>query len=846
MSRFMHEDLVTFKKVITSETPMESYTLKPNKKAFFVLPFIRGSIALFIFFFIGAVILHAAWSAMAYVVMLVLFIALRGFSFYGRKVAYDKLTFTITEQKIIAKGGAIFTDFESELTVRNITHIRKVLPFLEHYFYKTGNIVIDSAGSGISQIVIESVDHPDDVFENIKRIMRSNGFSLQGQEVRMERSPNNLAVFLQLGSGYFFGIIGVIAFFVPMTFALAGTLWGSRDSLGVMFPVIIGLVGLLGLLVLISIPVSFFINFSEQKRRVYRVYNDMITYHEGFLTKVDALLPMENLSDTSLTQTLVDKLLDLADVKVSCQGTGQEIHFKNIKDGKSVSEAIDQASSAFRSLVGTERQPQQRSGAAQQATQAQAQAGYAHRPGTQQQGQQAGHYPKAVASPTTQRDTQFTAEYHMDIKRTLIPMLPFCLIFPPLLLGLIFVYLRAQATKFLVKPESVGMEFSFMSTQTQEFSADKVTGVVMKESLIDKLFETCSVHFWSVGSGQNVVFANVRKSDIDFQNILAKVGIYPKDDMYRIQSVFRLGDYLKKGFVGKVISFVVLVALIVGVGLMPLFTSSADGMKGFVLISTGVILGLVLLGALFKFTVLIFLEKKRADFSMISFKGDHVYSQEGFLNKSYYYALYDNVKDITTKRYPFSPNGDIRFNVAGEMVVQNPNNQGGNTVISSSFTVPYVPDLAQKDELIDVIMYQRPSAKRIQELSQRKLEPHVILEARPALSNHIVWLIIISVIIFPLILILPFTIPVVILKTRRMRYRIESYRVLEQKGVFVREQTSVIFSKIDHINTSRGMFNNIFKNGNITVNTTGSSRPELTLSNIPNYKEFYEELNKHY
>ena len=38
----------------------------------------------------------------------------------------------------------------------------------------------------------------------------------------------------------------------------------------------------------------------------------------------------------------------------------------------------------------------------------------------------------------------------------------------------------------------------------------------------------------------------------------------------------------------------------------------------------------------------------------------------------------------------------------------------------------------------------------------------------------------------------------------------------------------------------------VFKNGNIAVNTVGSSRTELNIKNIPGYLEFYKNLKGEY
>lgn len=748
---------------------------KPNKKAFFY-PLIRANIILLVFFLVLGFIVSLA-SPVAFLGPVILWLLILAFSLYSRKVAYDKLIYTFTENKIIAKGGGIFSDFESELTIKNITNVRKVLPFLQHFFYRTGNIVIDSAGSSGSQITMQALDDPDKVFSKVKKLMHDKGFSMSGEKLLLERSPDSLAVLLQVGGlfiigGFFF----FLSFIAPILAVVAGFIFQST------FYMVLGF--LLLIILLIIYLVSFYINYSELKQRVYRVYNDMITYYEGFLTKVEAVVPMENLSDTSLKQTFIDKILDLSDVTVSSQGTGQEIHFKNIKDGRSMSRVIDEASSSFRSLKSTSQKVRK----------------------------------EEKEEKQIERDSDYTANFQMDMKRTLLPLVPLSIIFFPLIFVLVSLAIKAAITRFMVKKESFVTEVSLFSTNTIEFSSDKVTGVVYSKGILDRLFDTGTLQFWSIGSGQNLVFSNIKGFDI--QSILAKVGIHPSEVNYSIQSDFGILDYMKSS-IGSVIT----VAFLLVLAIILVF-----------LLDSILILGLGIIPLLIA-TVAFLISKKRTSYSNIRFHRDYVYYKKGWLKKKHYYVLFDNIKDITTIRYPFSKKGDIIFNVAGETVLAD--SKGNKTVISSSFRVPFVPDIREKDELIDQIMHERPD-------TVQKKETHLILEARPSLLNPLVGLLTVSIIIFPLILLLPITLLLVTIAVKRKRYRIEDFRVLEQKGILRRVQTSIVFSKIDHINTSRGMFNKLFGNGNITINTAGSSRPELIISNIPNYAKFYEEINKYY
>ena len=77
----------------------------------------------------------------------------------------------------------------------------------------------------------------------------------------------------------------------------------------------------------------------KTKRYVFKIIRKgyekrSFSYKEGFLSKNYSFIPIENLSDSTLTQTFIDKIFRLYDVKISCQGSKQEIHFKNMLNGQ--------------------------------------------------------------------------------------------------------------------------------------------------------------------------------------------------------------------------------------------------------------------------------------------------------------------------------------------------------------------------------------------------------------------------------------------------------------------------------------------------------------------------------
>jgi uncharacterized membrane protein YdbT with pleckstrin-like domain len=119
-------------------------------------------------------------------------------------------------------------------------------------------------------------------------------------------------------------------------------------------------------------------------------------------------------------------------------------------------------------------------------------------------------------------------------------------------------------------------------------------------------------------------------------------------------------------------------------------------------------------------------------------------------------------------------------------------------------------------------------------------------ESRPDAANNLIVVFLGSVILFPLVLLLPLTLGWTLLSVRRRRYRIERGRVVAESGVFFRKHQSVLWSRIDSLKSNKGFLNTLLGNGSVSLLTAGSSRPDLVLSALPDCDEFYRELLHEY
>jgi membrane protein YdbS with pleckstrin-like domain len=238
------------------------------------------------------------------------------------------------------------------------------------------------------------------------------------------------------------------------------------------------------------------------------------------------------------------------------------------------------------------------------------------------------------------------------------------------------------------------------------------------------------------------------------------------------------------------------------------------------------------------------------------------------------------VKDITTVRYPASRKGQIRFNVAGETISplyqhyqkQQPGLKKQALTISNGFTIPYVDRIDVLDELIDTIFYERPGRQAIEQMMERPVDTshEAVYSSRPALANYLFGAALPVLLLEGLFLgtvyfvhdmvkdampLVPFAgvlalnvllVAAGVAYLRSISYRIQSYRVLKRSGLLFRKQTSITFNHIDFININQDAMNKMFGNGNVTVNTVGSSKTELSIDCLKDFRRFYDMLKKHY
>ncbi len=815
---------------------------KPQK-----LPFIF--IHIFWIAFVSLILL-AVYVSLALIVTLppivfwgipVLLLLVIGFAYLQACVVYKKRRYLFQDDRIIQYSGGIFSDSQTELLIKNITHIKRVYPFIEYGLFRTGHIRVETAGSQESEVKVASVDNVEELMNLIEDSMSRNGFDLGREDLKYTEKPHPLGAFFEVFKSFLITalIIGYIFFDVIFELSDSQGFQTFLESGG------LGLLVILAALLLLALLTWSVFRFLDLLKREYKIYSNIITYTEGFLNKHYAFIPFKNLSDSATTQTIVDRIFDLYDVKLSAQGSGHEVLFKNLKRGKEISETLDD-------LIDNYREPDE--------------APAEPRPGVSSRPEEAGAAPKEERRADFSRyETEFTADFQMNMTRHFFPLLVYLpllvagIAFPVLLLPAVIILLanfiplllQAKFTRFYVKKKGMLRHYKFITVKDIEFTNTKITGAVIKRNFVDYWFNTATVRFYSIGAGNNLEFTHMDYDPEFMDRIVGKVALKPEQEVFTINSHFSFFESLKAGFF-----WMIAIVLIVVVWLV--FVGSIFGLTQAIipLVLVAVIWGVIYIYQVFYYR-----------FSEVVFYEDVVYFQKGIFFKSFYYARYDNIKDITTTKYPFSREGDLRFNIAGEKVVKT---QQGKSIQSHHFTIKYVPDIPVQDELIDFILLRRPHPDQIKGYlkSPKEYAGQSLTIKRPSLKNPLLVTILILVapnalvlfliasatqvsniiILLAILLVLLdiLLLGAVVLYTRVKRYIIEDTRVLARWGVFFRKQTSIVFEKIDFLNNHQGLINKICGNGDITVNTVGSSKPELRIRNLNDYQEFYQELQKVY
>ncbi|MEM9280467.1 MAG: PH domain-containing protein [Verrucomicrobiota bacterium] len=798
----------------------EPQLIRPRKPSFIVPRVVSG-------FLISLVVSAAIRFGLSFLlpdlphsVIAVAFFALSfGLVVLSAFVSYGEERYEFHATHLRCRRGGLASDRTTELDIRNITHVKIRLPWIRHKLFGIGHVLVESAGSA-EPAAFRYIKNPETVYAELHDRMKLNGYSLEKKELLHEERPALIGVILESIGAILvapFVIAGIAIQLVDLDSAETVVdnidRWGSWAT---NLWVIAGMI-LAGAIFLFVLAVRFL----DLRRRTYRVYDDVVIYEEGFLTRDNAFIPFENIADSETNQNLIDQILQLYDVQISCQGSGSEVKFRRLRRGPELSATIDDLVVRAREKSKPAREVE--SGTNSRIGQPEvANAG----PASTETGPP--NLPGHQAPPPIPLDQTWTGEFRIHPARLLIPSLILLPLLPIWIVVMIKGGVRLFATTFAVRPNSVRYAFKFLSTEEREFAYEKITGLVIKRNPLDRLFGTQTIEFWSIGSGKSLEFAHVKADQIDLAALKRQVGIpEPSPEPMEHPATFCLGALIRGRLPSLTVFLIVAVAMIVVAVLYP------D-----IAIFFGIGLALILFAAVAGAVYSMMYHRRQR----LVFHETHVEAEQGVLFRHHYLARFGNVKKAVLTRYPGGDIGKLQLFVAGEKEAMK--GQAKKTQFQHSphkpcsFTTDFLPGIEDKRRQVDDLLSGRSSVTS----PTTPPEPFALVtEGSRSTANSVVKTILFGL-LPPLTVALPFSLPYVIIATKRWNYRVESGRVVVTSGVLYRRQTSILVDRIDSIQNLQGPFNKVFKNGSIILMTAGSSQPDLMIANSPQYLELFQEI----
>ena len=780
--------------VHTSAPPQD---LKPRKFPFVVPRIISGLIASCMIAGVTGVGLAVAekspWPAVA------VLLAGSALAFIASFVAYRKERYQIDDARLVCHRGGLVSDQTTEFDVRNITHVKLKLPWLRHKFFGVGNVIVQTAGNS-KPMEMRGISAPDTLYAGLRDRMKKNGYDLTQQQLLHEERPALIGIIGEC-MGLFGGAIMVALFFLSAIFG------GSQEA--AQAPPDIELLAIPGIGVLLVILAFVVVRFLDLRRRTYRVYNDVVVYDEGFLTRENAFIPYENIADANTKCTLLDRIFGLYDVQISCQGSSSEIKFRRLRHGVALSAAIDQLVVFARQ----KKKPASRSTAAGETAVA-----------SQDRFRRA--EPESIPIEET-----LVGDFRMNAARTMVPLLVLLPLIPLWIAAMIQAGIRLVSTQYSVRHGSVRHSYRFLTLHDREFAYDKITGVVIKQNLWDRMFGTMTLKFWSIGSGKPLEFAHISSSQLNLAALMRQAGIPDASpEPCELIASFGVVTWLRANL--KYLPLPLLFAA----GVVFAAIQIGDPIIYYLL----ALPVLVCLGACIRSKI--YHSRQR-----LRFHEHHIEAGQGVISRSRYYARYSNVKRTQVTRYPGGSEGTLEIFVAaeeevGQLVQQQPQAKSRQTIMKHcSFTTGFLADVREKGLLLDDILCGRvepaPDAVAAAPLD-------VLLEARRSVGSALVKLIFLSNLVFPLIALLPITLPATVIRIKRWRYRVDAARVVMSWGIFYQRETSILLDRVDSLQQSQGPLNKLFRNGDVSIMTAGSSKPDLRIIDSPGYLPLYQLIRE--
>ena len=826
-------------------------TLRPNRRVFVWRRVMRTAVLSTVF----ALAAHLFLPLFAEInpgllVWLAIAAAFTIFTAVSRLVAYSRTFYEFYNDRLVVKTGTIATRSTVDLPYRNVTQVVLRLPFIERRLFATGHLSIHAAGSARGIARLTSIDNPREIYDQVADHLRDNGFSLERDRVLQREKPHLIGTALDT-SGLALG--GLIAL-VTIGFTVAGTIVDMLElqSYYELWDVLTGAFepddadeamaaqrATLGLALVAMAAGTFglgklLLHFIDLNRREYTLWNDVVDYEDGFLTETYKFIPIENLADTATEVPFLKRLFGMADVHLSPHGSASGVRFPSMPRAEQFRRHLDR-------LIETTEPPKREERAGEDDEAVDEEAGLR---GAQTTGV------KDRLPEVTEPDLEFGPSF---LRRSLTGIgqalkLPLFLVvtgfsllaaaewteFDPadfgifadlddlqarwilygglaIFAGLALYQLSMAAffcwtTNYRVGRRKISWERDFISRDELEFTTDKISTFETQRDVLDRLMNTTTLVFRSIGNPTPIIYNDIADAEERTAELRRRLGLLPQTD--ETAHIHRPTANPVDLFLGRLYTtaFIWLIAIAGAVAANIFWTP-----------------GLYLAAAFAAIPLLRIIHNAvYYPHCHVELFDEHLSIKKGILFQERQYVAYDQLRSVATTRYPFRSTGTLAL-VPGS---------------TSTLSLPYLNEVTELHEELDDRLHARPMrpTRQPDELDRTELSRRTPKARNGILKATVLTLTIALITLLPALLIYLFA--------RRTDIIVEKGRVRRLRGLLYRTTKTVLINRIDQLLTDRGPVHTLFRNGQVSVLTVGSTIPELILGPIPDDQQLYDELEE--
>jgi membrane protein YdbS with pleckstrin-like domain len=758
--------------------------------------------------------LSIIWVNFPTIILTILALITTIFLILNSYIRYQKTEYEITDEKIITKTGGIFTNYQTELQYKNVTHITQIRPYLKYKFFKTEHIFIESSGSATVSSPLFGIDSSYNMYENIIEILKNHNFAISGKTVS-EYIPEHRGIILES----FTKLVSVIATGIFLLIIYGTELILLQSELHQTSKITIALISV-GLTILCAVFIgNSILSYLDKKMQRYELHTDHFVYYNGFLTTQKTLLPVQNIANTATKQSLLQRIFQIGNITLSVQGSGSEIYFTNLAQTKQVQQAIETIIAA-------------------------------HKQKPINQTKEAKIMQKKASKVTKNVDTdsldtlvtkldeeniaqtiknpKITHSFKIHRPKLIIQLVLQIIMYTILSIALFFiqpilalfsafaffgnVYNTASKfrTTYYITTNGISQEVDFFKKETIEYTYEKIMSVQRTKTILDTLFQTHSLEIKSIGTNKKLVLESIHNS-IDTEKI-----VFEQLDIPQLVSTKRTPITFLRSIwanLGGILTITV-IAIMTSLALSIYYIVAKEP---YILLIITAILSIMLPIIILLVFHTYFVYKNAS----IEFTKKHITYASGYWRRKRVTTKFENIKIVNFSINKFVDFEHITLQIAGEELIEK--SDKNQTIIPNIIHI-----YANTDSLNDL-------------LKETKIPDQLLMEKKPSLKKAAFFTIITGIFIIPLFISIPH-----MLWLRTHTYYIHKQKIVLQYGLLANKTKILAAQKIDYIAKAQGPIDKLCNVTSINIFTPGTSLVDFTIGPITESEDVFETITNIY